>query len=201
MSWLSTDEEFEYWVELPSNISWENTSWGSEKEWAKFAAETLLFFNNLPKKRSEVKRLSKILIGARQVYEETAIGTEHFLYFSSPQEDLRLSLHISYWPAEGERSSTLRRLARADSPDVVIPPQTEVVETEHLGSGLRSRNHVMLPDETVSINLWYAFRDDQRNLDLVILVSSEHLGRLAAAEPHIDEFVRGVKFVDEYEEV
>ncbi|MFJ5288432.1 hypothetical protein [Streptomyces sp. NPDC088348] len=202
MSWLITDEEYEYWVELPADITWgEDTVWDSEKEWAKHAAKSLLFFNDIPAKRNEMKRLTRLLIGARQVYEEAAIGTEHFLYFSNPKETEPLSLHLATWPAEGERASTLRKLARADSTEVIIPPQTDVFETEHLGSGLRSRNHTMLPDQSVSINLWYAFRDDQRNMDVVVLVSSDELGHLAAAEAHIDEFVRGIKLVDAYEEV
>ncbi|MET9529477.1 hypothetical protein ABZY02_02735 [Streptomyces sp. NPDC006649] len=199
MSRLDTDEDYDHWIDLPVYDGWQDF-WGSEKKWAKFTAENFLQINDLPSGRGEIKRLAKILIENRRACEASSLGNEHFLYFADPEQP-PIALHIPYGPSEGEREATLRQLAHADSTEVITSPQVEVFETRAFGAGLRSRNHVMLDDQSIVVNLWYGFRDEAHGMDLIVFVSTGDLGRLAAAEPHIDEFVRSIKFVDEDEEV
>ncbi|MET8011472.1 hypothetical protein ABZU86_10310 [Streptomyces sp. NPDC005271] len=195
-SWVIVDFDYEYWVELPADEDWRNTSWGSEKEWGKSAAEVLLEFKDIPGNRKLLRRLEKELIGYRRAFEEHAPGREHYLYFRDLESD-PLSMHLWYGPAEDEREVALRRNARADSTDTMFPPQVEEVASEALGTGLRSLNHVLLEDQTVAANLWYAFRDDKREVDLIALASSGNLGPFAAAMSDFDEFVQSISLYDE----
>ncbi|MFJ5288435.1 hypothetical protein [Streptomyces sp. NPDC088348] len=200
LSFVFVEFDHQYWVDLPTYEDWPNSSWGSEESWSRETAELLLEFNDLRPKRREMKRLSNILIGHRRAFEATSVGMDHYLFFPEPHRP-PISLHISYGPSEGDREDTLRKLAHADSTKVTSPPDTGAFETEHLGAGLRSRSHVELDDKSIATNLWYAFRNDQHKTDVVFFISTGDLGQLAAAEPYIDDFVRGASVVDENAEL
>ncbi|MBT2392810.1 hypothetical protein J7E87_26090 [Streptomyces sp. ISL-1] len=191
MSWVHVDYENRNWVALPTDEQWDDTPWDDEKDWSVSEAVVLLAYNDLPDKRRDVKRLAKLLISHRQVFAESRLARENYLYFSDPSEP-PLSIHLWYGPAEGEREVALRKHARVESPDAMLPSQVEEFTTKSLGTGLHSRTHVLLDDQTVAMNLWYAFRSEEHGVDLIAFSSSGDLGRLSAAEPHFNEFVQGI---------
>ncbi|MGP3922649.1 hypothetical protein [Streptomyces sp. 8N616] len=197
MSWVDINYDIERWVEIPASDEWAESPWDSEKDWGKSAAHVLLAMNDIPENRREVRRLSKLLIAHRQAFKDAALGQDHYLYFADTEES-PLALHLWFGPAEGERAATLRQHVRAGSPDTMRTPQVTDFHTEYLGTGLRSLNHVLLEDQTISANLWYALRDDEHAVDVIAFASTGDLGRLVAAEPDFDEFVRGVRvFADD----
>lgn len=196
MSWIHVEYDYQHWVSLPIEDDWEDTPWDDERDWGASKALVLLSYNDLPDKRRDIKRLSKVMISHRQVFAESRLARENYLYFSEPGE-APLSIHLWYGSAEGEREAALRKHARVESPDAMLPPQVEEFTTESLGTGLHSRTHVLLDDQTVAMNLWYAFRSEKHGVDLIAFSSSGDLGRLSAAEPHFNEFVHGIALLDD----
>ncbi|MFZ3472149.1 hypothetical protein ACODT3_15645 [Streptomyces sp. 4.24] len=199
MSWVHVDFDDLYWVPLPWG-AWDERPWDDEKDWAESKAVVLLTYHDLPLKRKELKRLSTLLVGRRQVFEEMNTSRESYLYFAHPTEE-PLDIHLWYGPAEGDRDVALRKYARVESPDAMLPPQVEEFTTEALGTGLHSRTHVQLDDNSVAMNLWYAFRDEKRGVDVIAFASSDDLGRLSLAEPAFDAFVRSIRLVDDESEL
>ncbi|MEV8309929.1 hypothetical protein AB0P36_21890 [Streptomyces flavidovirens] len=198
MSWVHVDFDNRHWVPLPRG-AWDDRPWDDEEDWAESEAVVLMAYHGLPEKRKEVKRLSKLLASYRQVFEEMNISRESYLYFTDPAAE-PLSIHLWYGPAEGEREAALRTYARVESPDAILPPQVEEFTTESLGAGLHSRTHVQLEDQSVAMNLWYAFRSEDHGVDL-IASSSGDLGKLSAAEPDFNEFVEGIRLLDDESEL
>lgn len=196
MSWVHIDYDYKHWVNLPVGDDWEDTPWDDEKDWAESKAIVLLSFNDLPDKRRDVKRLSKLMTANRGAFAEANLARENYLYFFEPGAE-PLSFHLWYGPAEGDRDATLRKHARAESTDAMLPPQVEEFTTTALGAGLHSRTHVQLDDQSVSLNLWYAFRSEEHGVDLIAFASSGDLGRLSAAEPDFNDFVRGIVLIDD----
>ncbi|MBT2399768.1 hypothetical protein [Streptomyces sp. ISL-100] len=199
VSWVHVDYDNRHWVPLPRG-AWDERPWRDERDWAEGEAVTLLFYHGIPQKRKEIKRLSKLLAAHRQVFEEMNTYRETYLYFAHPSEG-PLALVLWYGPAEGEREATLRKYARVESPDAMLPPQVEKFSTEGLGTGLHSRNHVQLDDQSVAMNLWYAFRSEKHGVDLIAFASSGDLGEISAAEPAINEFVQRIRLIDDESEL
>ncbi|MEV6317384.1 hypothetical protein [Streptomyces sp. NPDC051776] len=197
MSWVDIDYDLQRWVEIPATDEWNETPWDDEKDWSRSAAHVLLAMNEIAESRREVRRVAKVLVGCREVYRNSALGESHYLYFDSVAQS-PIAIHLWFGPAEGERTATLRQHVRADNSDTMRIPQVTDFPTEHYGVGLRSLNHVLLEDQSIAANLWYALRDDEKGVDIIAFASTGELGRLVAAEPDFDEFVRGIRvFADD----
>ncbi|WP_432093760.1 hypothetical protein [Streptomyces sp. bgisy100] len=191
MSWIHVDYNIEYWVEIPMESDWGETPWRSEKAWGRSAATALREYRGLPDSKKEAKNLAKALVAHRQALTESNLAREYYLHFSDP-EARPLPVHLWYGPADGPREDALRKHARVESSDAMLPPQSVEFSNESFGRGLKTRTHVVLDDETVAMNLWYAFRNDEYGVDLIVSSSSGDIGRLADAEPRLDEFVQGI---------
>lgn len=198
MSWVYVDYATENWVHIPTEDGMIQEHWKNEKDWARSSAIVLREFNDLDRDRKEEKKIANRLIGLRQAYQELDMARDHYAYFANPAAK-PLPLLLSYWTAEeGNRDEVLRRLARADATDLMKSPQvTEFAGNRTLGTGLRSRNYVKLEDESVTVNLWYAFRNEEHHVDLVAHTGSDDLGANEVAEAAFDELVRGVWLLDD----
>lgn len=196
MSWVYVTYDDKLWVPIPVGDNWMETEWGSEKDWGRSAAHVLMAFNDMPEERRALRRLSKTLIAYRQTLTESGLGREYYLYFSDLRE-APLSLTLWYGSAEGELEATLRKHAHADSQETMRDPQVEEFVSENLGKGLRALNHVLLEDNSIAVNLWYALRDEKHGVDVIAFASTGDLGRLVAAEADFDDFVRSIVVADE----
>ncbi|MCZ4122059.1 hypothetical protein [Streptomyces sp. H39-S7] len=139
-----------------------------------------------------MRRLSKAIIRSYDAHAKRQLGMRTYLHMT---DDARASFTVSlgYFPAEGDRTRALRRLCRAEDPELLRPPQLDTFHAGHLGEGLKALGHVVLDDNEIVANLWYAFRDETHALDVVVFASTGDLVRLHDVGPDIDALVHGIK--------
>lgn len=190
MSWVDVFYPPTVWVDITPPLSWADT-WGSQDEWARASAHIVLALRGEHHGWLTLRRLARSLERVYDVYSARQLGDLSYLYLGNLR-DLTFRVSVSHFPAEGDREVTLRRLVRADDPELMRPPHVEVFEAAHLGVGLKALGHVVLDDDSIAANLWYAFRDETHQVDVVVLASTEDLVRLARITPDIEALVHGI---------
>ncbi|MDJ0342754.1 hypothetical protein QMK19_23430 [Streptomyces sp. H10-C2] len=180
------------WVDITPRLSWVDTEWGSQATWARSTADTMLALRGQPHRWLTIRRLAKALTLAYDGYSKHPIGERSYLLFGALNRE-PFHISVAYAPAEGARMAALRRLTRSDDPELMRPPQVDEFHAGHLGPGLRALGHVVLDDNAIVANLWYAFRDETHQVDVVVFASTGDLVRLNHITPDIDALVHGIK--------
>lgn len=192
MSWVDVYYPLDVWVDITPQPSWPDAGWGSQLDWARSSAETILTLRGQPHRWLATRRLSSALIRSYDAYAKHQLGKCSYLHLGDlRQRPFRVT--VSYGPAEGDRTRALRRLVRAEDPDLMRPPQVDTFHAGHLGEGLTALGHVELDDNEIVANLWYAFRDERHAVDVVVFASTGDLVRLGQITPDIDALVHGIK--------
>ncbi|MDF9815323.1 hypothetical protein [Streptomyces sp. SPB162] len=192
MSWVDTYYSLDLWADITPSVVSPETSWGTRDMWARSTAETVLVLRGQPHRWLANRRLAKRLLRTYDVYARQPLGKHTYIHLGNLRQQY-LPVTVSYGPAEGDRRGALRRLCRADDPELLRPPQLDTFHAGHLGEGLKALGHVVLDDNEIVANLWYAFRDETHQLDVVVFASTGDLVRLNQIGPDIDALVHGIK--------
>lgn len=192
MSWVDIYYPLDLWADITPRITWSDTAWGNQREWACSTAETVLTVRKQPHRWLATRRLAKTLIRAYDVYAQHGLGMRTYVHLGDLSE-APFPVEVSYCSAEGDRRGALRRLVRAEDPELLRPPQVDTFHAGHLGEGLKALGHVELDDNDIVANLWYAFRDEHHSVDVVVFASTGDLVRLGQVMPDIDALVHGIK--------
>jgi hypothetical protein len=92
---------------------------------------------------------------------------------------------------------TAEMAALVNDPDAVQPPVVEKFHTEALGDGIKATRHCLYdaepgqdPDQRgMWVSVRYAFKVPDRQAVVTVVATHTDLGRMAAAQPDLDEFV------------
>ncbi|MCZ4100837.1 hypothetical protein [Streptomyces sp. H39-C1] len=192
MSWVDIYYPLDSWVEITPRNSWVDTEWGSQTNWSRSSAETVLALRGQPHRWLANRRLAKYLSHAYDVYAKRPMGERSYLFLGDLKQQA-LHVSVAYGPAEGDKRGALQRLVRAEDPELLHPPQVDTFHAGHLGEGLKALGHVELDGNEIVANLWYAFRDEHHAVDVVVFASTGDLVRLGQVMPDIDALVHGIK--------
>jgi hypothetical protein len=93
--------------------------------------------------------------------------------------------------------------ALVEDPSAVQPPTVEKFRTAALGDGIKATRHCLYdaepgqdPDQRgVWVSVRYAFKVPDRQAVVTVVATHDDLGRMAAAQPDLDEFVNTITLV------
>ncbi|MCM2426489.1 hypothetical protein [Streptomyces sp. RKAG337] len=192
MSWVDVYYPLDVWVDITPQPSWTDSGWASQLGWAQSSAETILTLRGQSHRWLATRRLSNALIRSYDAFARHQLGKFSYLHVGDlKQRPFRVTM--SHYPAEGDKRDALRRLVRAQDPELLRPPQVDTFHAGHLGEGLKALGHVELDHNDLVANLWYAFRDEHHSVDVVVFASTGDLVRLGQVMPDIDALVHGIK--------
>jgi hypothetical protein len=167
--------------------------------WALTFAEAFCKRPGLHPSDREIKHLAATLVKIHE-YTYTNVAC-HLCFIHQPHPSLSpLPVYMAAWRPIGERDEALRRLANADDPDVIQPPEVMEFNTPELGQGLKVLRFGRQPGKgwkegKVFGALNYAWRNEKLETDLRVFASTGDIGRLRRAIPDIDELVNVTKIV------
>lgn len=192
MSWVDVYYRQSTWVDITAIDSWSETPWDDVQDWARSEFNALMAMQQVSCSWLEARRRAKTLARFYAAYSKRRLGMETYLHVLDLSQE-PIPVFLNYGPAEGDRTRALRRLTRADDPDLLRPPQLDTFHAGHLGEGLKALGHVVLDDGEIVANLWYAFRDETHQVDVVVFASTGDLVRLGEVVPDIEALVHGIK--------
>ncbi|MFE9648091.1 hypothetical protein ACFYO0_29045 [Streptomyces sp. NPDC006365] len=187
MSWPYVDYDTDLWMQIPS--SWEGTPWKGPKEWGRYMSEAWWGDSDFEPSRKDLKGLAATLQACAERFPQSHPGFDVYLHLPDPRL-MPLPVYVASVEADGDREETLRELVTTDDPDLVEKPIVEDFTTEALGTGLRSLRYTQTEeDRTIIAGVRYAWRSEEADCDVLVIVAAPDPRRVLGAMDDIDAFV------------
>lgn len=187
--WVRTNRDFRMWIPCPPEFT---EGLGFDRDsWAAAMAEGWWQQSGLSYGPGAVGKLASMLkIIQEHAYEHIPCHQVWIYYHDFTQPPL--PLHIGIWKMIGDRAQQLRALSGAGDPDVVRPSIVSEFATAPLGTGYRTFRHKADDSGRVIGFLGFAFRVEQFETDVQVLVGTSDLRQLQKATADIEDFVGGL---------